>query len=166
VTNPAVNGYTTQDLIDNELGLVSRVNPQLVTVLIGVNDLVQGRTLAQYAKSLVRIYDPVAWLGLEPGRVVAISIPNWSVAPAAAGFGDPDRLRRLTDDYNAVAQKEAQHRSFKWVDISSVSTSRHGSKGWIASDQLHPGDIQYAAWADVIWQAVSEAWMAAAALRP
>ena len=43
VTNPAVNGFTTQDLIDHELGFVSRLKPQLATILIGVNDLVQGR---------------------------------------------------------------------------------------------------------------------------
>jgi hypothetical protein len=37
-----------------------------------------------------------------------------------------------------------------------------GSPGWISSDQLHPGDVQYAAWADVIWDAVRESWTSAA----
>ena len=163
LTNPAVNGFTTQDLIDNELAFVRRLKPELVTILIGVNDLVQGRSLESYGKSLTAIYDVVATLELAPGRVFAISIPNWSVVPAAASFGDPGRLRRLTDDYNGLAQIEAQQRGFLWVDITSVSTSRHGTPGWISSDQLHPGDIQYAAWADVIWNAVRKPWTAAAA---
>ena len=162
LTNPAVNGFTTQDLIDNELAFVRRLKPELVTILIGVNDLVQGRSLESYGKSLTAIYDVVATLELAPGRVFAISIPNWSVVPAAASFGDPGRLRRLTDDYNGLAQIEAQQRGFLWVDITSVSTSRHGTPGWISSDQLHPGDIQYAAWADVIWNAVRKPWTAAA----
>jgi len=162
LTNPAVNGFTTQDLIDNELAFVRRLKPELVTILIGVNDLVQGRSLESYGKSLTAIYDVVAALELAPGRVFAISIPNWSVVPAAANFGDPGRLRRLTDDYNGLAQIEAQQRGFLWVDITSVSTSRHGTPGWISSDQLHPGDIQYAAWADVIWNAVRKPWTAAA----
>ncbi|HEY1162379.1 MAG TPA: SGNH/GDSL hydrolase family protein [Candidatus Dormibacteraeota bacterium] len=162
LTNPAVNGFTTQDLIDNELAFVRRLKPELVTILIGVNDLVQGRSLESYGKSLTAIYDVVAALELAPGRVFAISIPNWSVVPAAASFGDPGRLRRLTDDYNGLAQIEAQQRGFLWVDITSVSTSRHGTPGWISSDQLHPGDIQYAAWADVIWNAVRKPWTAAA----
>ena len=161
LTNPAVNGYTTKDLIDKELGFVTRLKPQLVTILIGVNDLVQGRTSEQYRESLKKIYDTVAGLGLATGRVVAISIPNWSVVPAAATFGDPGRLRRLTDDFNALAQQEARTRGFGWVDITSVSTSGHGSQGWISSDQLHPGDRQYAAWADVIWESVREPWIAA-----
>jgi acyl-CoA thioesterase-1 len=164
LTNPAVNGFTTQDLIDNELGFVDRLTPHLVTILIGVNDLVQGRTRDSYRKSLASIYDEVATLELEPGRVVAISIPNWSVVPAAADFGDPGRLRQLTDAFNDLAHLEAQARGFTWVDITEVSTSRHGSPGWISADRLHPGDIQYAAWADVIWKAVREPWAAAAAV--
>jgi acyl-CoA thioesterase I len=162
LTNPAVNGFTTQDLIDHELGFISRVKPHLVTVLIGVNDIVQGRSAELYKRSLAAIYDAIASLGLPGGRVVAVSIPNWSVVPAAAGFGDPVRLRRLTDDFNDLAQAEAKKRQFMWVDITEVSTSRQGAPGWISSDQLHPGDIQYAAWSDVIWAAVREPWTAAA----
>lgn len=162
LTNPAVNGFTTQDLIDHELGFVSQVKPDLATILIGVNDIVQGRSAQVYKRSLAVIYEAVAATALPGGRVVAISIPNWSVVPAAAGFGDPGRLRRLTDEFNDLARREANQRSFVWVDITEVSTSRHGSPGWISSDQLHPGDNQYAAWADVIWEAVKEPWTAAA----
>ena len=158
LTNPAVNGFTTVDLIANELGLVDRLKPQLVSVLIGVNDIVQGRTAEQYRASLVRIYDKVAALGLLPGRVVAISIPNWSVVPAAASFGDTALLRRLTETFNSIAQQEAEARGFTWIDITAASTSATGSPGWISSDQLHPGDPQYAAWAEVIWDVVREPW--------
>lgn len=163
MTNPAVNGFTTIDLINNELGYLGRLKPQLVSILIGVNDLVQGRTLEQYRTSLVKIYDSVAALKLAAGRVVAISIPNWSVVPAAAGFGAPDHLKRLTDTFNQVAQREALARGFTWLDITDVSTSGTGSPGWISSDRLHPGDPQYAAWAEVIWEAVGQGWIAASA---
>src|ERR1700730_7407523 len=55
LTNPAVNGFTTLDLIHKELGHVERLKPQLVSVLIGVNDLVQGRTPNQYRSSIAQI---------------------------------------------------------------------------------------------------------------
>jgi lysophospholipase L1-like esterase len=112
----------------------------------------------------VKIHDAVATLGLPSGRGVAISIPNWSVVPAAASFGDPNRLRRLTESYNEIAHQEAEARRFVWVDITAVSTSGSQSPGWISSDQLHPGDVQYAAWAEAIWEAVREQWTAAAAI--
>jgi lysophospholipase L1-like esterase len=31
-----------------------------------------------------------------------------------------------------------------------------GTKGWIASDELHPGDAQYAAWAEAVWKAAGD----------
>ena len=158
LTNPAVNGFTTLDLIAKELGHVSRTKPQLVSILIGVNDLVQGHTPEQYRGSLAQIYDAVAALRLPAGRVIAISIPNWSVVPAARTFGDPAWIRRLTESFNTIAQQEAVARGFTWIDITAASTSALGSPGWISSDQLHPGDSQYAAWADVIWDAVRKPW--------
>ena len=146
LTNPAVNGYTTLDLIRDELPYLERVHPDIVSVLIGVNDLVQGRSLDEYRTSLTTIYDAVK------GRdVVAISIPSWSYVPAAADFGGKDHVDRTTVLFNEVAREEAMQRGFTWVDITPVSTSRIGSEAWIADDDLHPGDAQYAAWADAIW---------------
>lgn len=151
LTNPAVNGYTTEDLIRDELPLVGRLGPDLVTVLIGVNDLVQGRSLDEYRHSLTNIYDAI-----EDRPVVAVSIPTWSYVPAAADFGGPERVERLTDEFNDVARGQATARGFAWVDIGPASTSGAGTEGWIAADDLHPGDAQYKAWAEVIWPVVRE----------
>jgi len=158
VVNPAVNGFTTIDLLAKELGYITDLKPDLVSVLIGVNDLVQGRSAQQYRESLVEIYDAIAATQLPAGRVAAISIPNWSVAPAARDYGDPARLRSVTEKFNAVAQQEAEARRFTWADLTEVSTRAMGSTGWIAADELHPGDAQYAAWADEIWSRVREGW--------
>ena len=161
LTNPAVNGFTTLDLIGEELPFAERSKPDLVTILIGVNDLVQGRPAEDYRASLVTIYDRVGGLGLPPGRVVAISIPDWSVVPAAQNYGNVERIRFLTEAFNEIAQYEADARGFKWIDITAASLSGLGSAGWIASDGLHPGDSQYAAWAEVVWLRVRDAWSAA-----
>ena len=158
VTNPAVNGFTTLDLIEKELAYVQRLQPDLVTILIGVNDLVRERETGQYRKSLVTIYDEVATLELPSGRALAISIPNWSVVPAAREYGDPEEIRHLTDTFNDIAHEEAEARGFKWVDITAASISGLGTAEWISPDGLHPGDIQYAAWAEVIWHSVRSAW--------
>jgi lysophospholipase L1-like esterase len=159
VTNPAVNGFTTLDLIESELPYVEQLKPDLVTILIGVNDLVRGRSPAEYKASLVTIYDRVARLNLARGRVAAVSIPNWSVVPASREYGAPEHLRRLTDAFNDIAHEEAEARGFTWIDITAASVSGLGSAGWIASDNLHPGDQQYGVWAEVIWQVLKEAWV-------
>ena len=158
VVNPAVNGFTTIDVLAKELGYITDLKPDLVSVLIGVNDLVQGRRAQQYRESLIEIYDAIAATQLPAGRVAAISIPNWSVVPAARDYGDPARVRSLTEQFNAVARQEAEARSFLWVDLTEVSTRATGSTGWIAADDLHPGDAQYAAWAEEIWSHLRDSW--------
>ena len=159
VVNPAVNGFTTVDLLAYELGRLEGSSPDLASVLIGVNDLVQGRTERQYRDSLAQIYEAVTALGVVPGRVAAISIPEWSVVPAARDFGDPARLAALTRAFNAAARAEAVARGFRWVDITGASTQGLGKPDWISSDRLHPGDKQYAAWADAIWAAAGPDWV-------
>ncbi len=158
VVNPAVNGFTTIDVLAKELGYITDLKPDLVSVLIGVNDLVQGRRAQQYRESLIEIYNAIAATQLPAGRVAAISIPNWSVVPAARDYGDPARVRSLTEQFNAVAKQEAEARSFLWVDLTEVSTRATGSTGWIAADDLHPGDAQYAAWAEEIWSHLRDGW--------
>ncbi|HXB04887.1 MAG TPA: SGNH/GDSL hydrolase family protein [Candidatus Acidoferrum sp.] len=154
LTNPAVNGFTTVDLIRRELAEVRRLKPDLVTILIGVNDLVRDIPPDSYRATLVRIYDEIAKDKAPDGRVFAVSIPNWSVVPAAREYGDPEGIRDLTDSFNDIAREEAEKRGFGWIDITAASLSGLGTPGWIASDGLHPGDEQYAAWAEVIWHSV------------
>jgi lysophospholipase L1-like esterase len=152
--NPAVNGFTTIDLIAKELGYIDDLKPDLVSVLIGVNDLVQGRTIEQYRESLVEIYDAIP----STAKTAAISIPNWSIVPAARDYGDPAHERSLTERFNEVAEREAKGRGFTWIDLTEVSSRATRSPAWIAADNLHPGDDQYAAWADVIWDIVKGEW--------
>ena len=175
LTNPAVDGYTTDDLIREELDHLDQVAPDYVSILIGANDAARGRPRAEYQGSLVWIYDVIAARGLAPTRVVAISIPDWSAAPAAQRFGRPDpgaparsqiswgreQLRLVIDGFNALARSEAATRGFLWVDVSELSRSRMGEKGWLARDRLHPGDAQYSAWAEMICDQVREPWTAA-----
>ena len=161
--NPAVNGYTTTDLILRELPELERFKPNLVTILIGVNDLVQGSDEAGYRSRLRRIYDSVTRLGLPPGRVVAISIPDFSIVPAAPAFGRPSQLHARTDAFNAIARQEASAFGFAFLDLGEVSRAGAGRSGWIADDNLHPGDAQYAAWADFLWPKLRDAWTAMAA---
>jgi len=118
--------------------------------------MVRGRSSADYRASLVKIYDEVGKEKARNGRVFAVSLPNWSVVPAARQFGDPEEIRHLTDTFNDIAHEEALARGFGWIDITAASISGLGSPGWISADGLHPGDGQYAAWAEVIWHSIRE----------
>jgi lysophospholipase L1-like esterase len=161
VQNPAVNGFTTRDLIRTELPQVQQA-PHLVSVLIGANDVVQGYDAATYRGTLQTIYDFVARFRLATGRVLTVAIPDFSVVPTAGDYGTPAALRARIDAFNRIAAEESQRHGFHFVDISDVSRSGISRPNWIADDGLHPADAQYAAWADVIWRAVEVDWTRAA----
>jgi acyl-CoA thioesterase-1 len=161
LVNPAVNGFTTIDVLATEVGFIKELEPDLVSILIGVNDLVRGRSPDAYRESLNRIYDAIATLDLPPGSVIAVSIPDWSVVPAARDYGDPARIHALTETFNATARERAAAHGFTWIDITDVSRRGRGTFGWVSADDLHPGDLQYAAWADEIWNRVRDVWGAA-----
>ena len=57
VGNLGVNGYTTADLIRAELPALDPLRPGFVSVLIGVNDVVQGIPVASYARNVEHILD-------------------------------------------------------------------------------------------------------------
>lgn len=173
VRNLGVDGHASDDVIRHQLVEVESVTPDVVTVLVGANDVVRGHGREDYQASLAWIYDSVAervagagagaGAGASAGSlpVAALSIPDFSVSPSAVAgsFGDAARLRLVIDGLNAVARVEAAARGFGWVDLGEVS--RRGGDAWFAADGLHPSDAQYAAWADVIWASVREAWTAA-----
>jgi lysophospholipase L1-like esterase len=157
VQNPAVNGFTTRDLIRTELPQVQQA-PDLVSVLIGANDVVQGYDAEAYRRALQTIYDFVARFRLPAGSVLTLTVPDFSVVPTAGDFGTPAALRARIDAFNRIAAEASAGHGFHFVDIGEVSRSGIGRSDWIAEDGLHPADAQYAAWADVIWKAVESPW--------
>ena len=66
--------------------------------------------------------------------------------------------RILREVRGHLVRVEGEARRFSWVDLTEVSTRAMGSTGWIAADDLHPGDAQYAAWAEEIWSNVRDSW--------
>jgi lysophospholipase L1-like esterase len=158
LVNLGVNGYTTTDLIREELPVARTVPPELVSILIGANDVVQGSDDATYRARLNQIYGAITRLGLPADRVVAISIPDFSPLPGAAPFGTPTHLRARIDAFNNVAKSEAASHGFRYADITSISRQDNPGDGWIADDGLHPGPAQHRAFADGVWQVVAPAW--------
>jgi lysophospholipase L1-like esterase len=151
LANLGVNGYTTTDLIREELPVARRIRPGLVTVLIGANDVVQGSSEPTYRSRLVEIYDALAALDLPATRVLAISTPDFSALPGGAPFGTPRNLRARIDAFNRIAQSEAAVRGFHYADISAISREDGRGRDWLAADGLHPGPAQHRAIGDQLW---------------
>ena len=151
LVNLGVNGYTTSDLIREELPVARGLAPEYVTILIGANDVVQGSDEGDYQTRLGTIYDALVELAHPATNIIALSTPDFSALPGAAPFGTARDLRRRIDAFNQVARSEATARGFHYADISAISREEGRGRDWLAGDGLHPGPAQHQAIADRLW---------------
>ena len=154
VANLGVDGYTTADLIRDELPQLPGLAPELLTVLIGVNDVVQGIPLPTYEANVAEIFD-VLLAAVSADRLVAVAIPDYTVTPAGADYGDPDRQRAAIVESNATMARVCEERGVAFVDIFDVSSRAATDRSLVARDGLHPSGAQYTAWVARIAPVVS-----------
>jgi acyl-CoA thioesterase-1 len=149
VANLGVNGFTSRDVIDVELPRVPGLAPGFVTVLVGVNDVVQGVSAETYRTNAAAILDAV--LALVPAnRVVAVSTPDYTVTPQGAAFGDPAQQSAGIRANNATLKELADARGIAFVDIYDLSLGAMSDHSLVARDGLHPSGAQYTLWVDRI----------------
>jgi lysophospholipase L1-like esterase len=140
-----VNGYTTDELIEEELSLVASFRPTLVTLLIGANDIVRGESEDRYSQKLRSIHERIRD-DAPDARVVALPQPDWSLAPAGPGFGDVGVVARAIERFNAIARDEAERAGASWVDLFPLMREQ-GRRRMFAPDGLHPSAEAYGEWA-------------------
>lgn len=149
VANLGVNGYTTGDLIRHELPALDRLRPEVVTLLIGVNDVVRGIATTAYVANLRTILDElVGRVGAE--RIVTVAVPDYTVTPAGADYGDPAQRHDGIVAANTEMAREAADRGVAFVDIFDVSLLARDDRTLVAADGLHPSGRQYGLWVDRI----------------
>jgi lysophospholipase L1-like esterase len=149
VANLGVNGYTSADLIREELPALVDLEPGFATVLIGVNDVVQGVPTETYEANVATILDAVL-ARLSADRIVAVAIPDYTVTPAGADYGDPTLQHDGIVANNAVMERLARERGIAYVDIFDLSLSAADDRTLVADDGLHPSGAQYRLWVDRI----------------
>ncbi len=159
VANLGINGYTTADLIRHELPPLGGLAPGFITLCIGVNDVVQGVSLDRYAANVATILDAV--LGILPSanagrRLVTIAIPDYTVTPAGADYGDPVTRSTAIQAANGAMARLATARGVAFVDIVDISLEAATDRRLVAGDGLHPSGHQYARWVERLAPVVHE----------
>jgi acyl-CoA thioesterase I len=149
VANLAVNGFTSRDVIEVELPQLEALRPEFVSLLIGVNDVVQGVPEATYRVNLAAILDELL-RRLPADRIVVVSIPDYTVTPQGATYGDPSRQSARIQRNNAILRELASARGIAFVDTYDLSLRARDDRTLVADDGLHPSGAQYGSWVDRI----------------
>jgi len=144
----AQGGWTTEDLAAG----IRDANPQgpfdLVTLLIGVNDQFRGNTVEEYRPRFTDLLaQAVEFAGGDPGRVIVLSIPDWSVTPFANGRRTTETAVEI-DAFNAANLYEAQAAGVHYVDVTGISRLAEDEPSLLASDGLHPSGEMYVLWVE------------------
>ena len=150
VANLAINGYTSADLIDRELPALDGLDAELVSVLIGVNDVVQRVPDSVYAANVAVILDRLVEL-VPPDRLLCVATPDYTRTPRGADYGDPEAQSDAIVRFNAILREACEGRGGAFVpEVFEISLMASEDPSWVADDGLHPSGEQYRRWVEAI----------------
>lgn len=151
--NVAVNGYTTEDVHEQELPEVAPFRPTLVTLAVGANDYVRGYRADVYRSHVRVLFRAIIDAGVAPNRIVALPQPEWSLSPAAASFGDPRQIGAAIVAFNTILRDEARAAGALYVDLYPLM-HRQAEAQMLATDGLHPSARAHAEWAAALYEQI------------
>ena len=121
-------------------------NWDLVTLLIGVNDHYQGRSVDSYEEIFPEILHMAITLAREdPKKVMVLSIPDYAYTP----FGrdkDPMIISSELHSFNRINRIVSKRYGARYVNITRISKQGLKNPELVAQDGLHPSGKQYAYW--------------------
>lgn len=141
-------------VITDQLPSLLALDPQLVSLQVGVNDVVLlTSTPQEYRDNIGVILDTVLTI-VPADRVFVVTTPDYTLTPFGPeqddDGGDSARIREI----NVILGEVAAARGIAVVDISPIADRVPVDPTLVATDQLHPSGKQYAGWADLAAETV------------
>jgi lysophospholipase L1-like esterase len=147
VANLAVDGSTAGTVERTQLAAVEAgPAPGFVSLLAGVNDVVQGVGPETYRAHVESILGRLLAL-LPADRILCVETPDYTVTPMGGAFGDPTAQRAGIVRNNAILRAACETRAVRFVDgILAISAEAGLRPELVAADGLHPSGEQYRRW--------------------
>jgi len=157
INNPkiiATTGWRTDQLkaaIESDSELLDEYD--LVSLLIGVNNQYQGRSVESFAPEFEELLQKAIELaGGDKDKVFVVSIPDYGKTPF--GASKADQIARELDEYNAVSLEICSKYSVKYFNITPISRQDDPDGELVAGDNLHPSGKQYSLWVESFYSKV------------
>ena len=153
LSNLCVSGATTADLLRGQLDRGVALNPDLVTVGIGVNDIGHGLTIEQFSKNYEQILTTLK--EKTHAEIVVTNIPDVSSAPRIPGSLRSEYQRQIVQ-FSQRLEEIAKRHGVTVFDIHSITRQELPSHPeYFSSDGFHPSDAGYELWATSMWPTVA-----------
>ena len=151
----AKTGWTTDELqtaIDENLYLKKY---DFVSLLIGVNNQYRGRDIEQYKIQFEKLLQKgISFSGNNPQNVFVLSIPDWGITPFAKEK-DSEKIATEIDLHNNICKEITEAASCSFINITAQQRLNNNDLKMIAEDGLHPSQLEYARWAEVLAEAIN-----------
>jgi lysophospholipase L1-like esterase len=153
INNPdiiATSGWTTTNLLNALNNSPPKKIYSVVSLLIGVNNQYQGKTLEEYTIEFTTLMNmAISYAGNIKSHVFILSIPDYSVTPFASG-ADTAKIAREIDAFNTVNKNISLNAGVHYLDITAISRDAKNDPTLIAGDGLHPSAVQYKKWSEIL----------------
>ena len=154
LSNLCVSGATSEDLRRSQLDRGVAMNPDLVTVGIGINDIGHGLTLEQFSKNYEEIISTLKQK--THARIVVTNLPDISSAPRIPGPMRHEYQRQIVQFSERLAEIANRH-GVTIFDIHTITKAELPSHPeYFSGDGFHPSDKGYELWASEMWTTVEE----------
>jgi lysophospholipase L1-like esterase len=155
LSNLCVSGSTTADVMRNQLERGVALNPDLVTIGIGINDIGHGLTLEQFSKNFDEILSTLK--EKTHATIVVTNLPDISSAPRI-----PNSMRsqyqRQIDEFCKRLEEIANKYGVTIFDIYTITKQELPSHPeYFSADGFHPSDEGYELWATQMWPTLAQA---------
>ena len=145
----ATTGWRTDDLKNAIVKEDPSKDYDLVSLLIGVNNQYQGKSVESYAPEFEDLLKmAIAFAGGDESKVFVVSIPDYGFTPF--GKEKQEKITRELNEYNRVNKTIAGKYGIKYFNITDVSRKGFDEPELVASDGLHPSGKMYAEWVKII----------------
>ena len=152
----AQTGWTTADLISALQRENLPKNFDIVTLLIGVNNQYQRKSIDVYRNEFTTLLVKAIQFAREnKNHVFVLSIPDYSVTPFAANM-DKAKIAREIDEYNFISKEVCYQMGVTYLNITPISREAATNPALIAGDGLHPSGAQYARWSALLAPIIKE----------
>lgn len=166
LVNLGLPGATVEDAIVRELPRLQRAEPDVVTVWLNANDILQGVSAAQYKQNFDLLLRAIERTGAR--QILVANTPPLDKLPAyracrpdppengpfcflGSSLPGPAEMRALVDRYNEIIRSAVKKTGATLIDLhaSAMEAQERGTDaGLISGDGLHPSTEEHRAVAE------------------
>jgi lysophospholipase L1-like esterase len=141
----ATTGWTTDNLKHAIAKTKLKPDYNLVSLLIGVNNYYQGKSILNYTPEFQELLNMAIQLaGGNKSRVFVLSIPDYGYTPF--GKDNQESISAGVDAFNEVNKSIADKLGVKYFSITDISRRGLTEPDLVAPDGLHPSGKMYSEW--------------------